>query len=210
MFTGIVTQLGKVKDITKNKNGKTFEVKAEKLPKTKIGDSIAINGTCITVTSIKDNTFKFDAIEETLNLTNLNKLEKKDLVNIEFPLTLNQGISGHIVQGHIDTMGKINNIKKTKTLEQLTINHPQQIAKYLAYKGSITINGVSLTISNLTETTLTVDITPHTSKNTNLQYLKKDDTVNIEVDLIAKHLETLLNQKEKETKYYFLKDRGFI
>ena len=211
MFTGIIAKTGNIKEIKKTKDLSKFCVSTSlNLKGTKIGDSVAINGVCITLTKIGKNEFEFEAMKETLKLTNLKDLKKNSLVNLEKALTLNQALGGHLVQGHVDTEATVKSFSKTKGNSILEIEFPQEISDYLAYKGSITINGVSLTISNLQENTFSVCLIPHTLKNTNLKNLKKNDRVNLEVDLIARYTKRLLDKKENEAKYSFLRERNLI
>lgn len=191
MFTGIIQTTGQVSAIKAKKNLTTFHIKTAKALKAKIGDSIAINGACMTVTSIKKSSFTFDCIQESLSLTNLSELQIDSQVNLEPALTLNQGLDGHIVQGHIDCVGTINKLEQKNNKATLEIRHPKKIAKYLALKGSITINGVSLTITKLTNNNFSVELIPHTLQETNLKNLRKGSKVNLEVDLIARYLERL-------------------
>ena len=207
MFTGIIKELGKVKKITKSAKGATFVIQAKSILKNKkIGESIAVNGVCVTITKLTKGNFEFEAIKETLDISNLKSLEIDDEVNLEPALTLNQSLDGHLVQGHIDTEGTVENYNENT----LTIKFPKQISDCLAFKGSITVNGVSLTISDLQDSTFSVSLIPHTLKNTNLKNLKKGDKVNLEVDLIARYLKNLLDKKDNEAKYEFLKDRNLI
>jgi len=211
MFTGIVTEIGHVEKITYGKNVKTFVIKACSIIKNKkIGQSIAVNGVCVTITKISKSTFEFDAMEETLEKTNLGSLKEKNLVNLESSLKLNQNLDGHMVQGHVDTKGEVISLKEEKKHTILVIAFPKEISKYLAFKGSVAVNGVSLTISKLGEKTFSVDLIPHTLSTTNLGKLKKGDFVNLEVDIIARYLKRLVDNKESETKYEYLIERGFI
>jgi riboflavin synthase len=211
MFTGIVTEIGHVEKIRHGKDVKTFVIKAVSTVKNKTtGQSIAVNGVCVTITKITKSSFAFDATEETLGRTNLGILKEKDCVNLESSLKLNQNLDGHIVQGHIDVKGKVVSLKTEKKHTLLEIEFPQEISKYLAFKGSIAVNGVSLTISKLETKTFSVDLIPHTILKTNLGKLKKGDVVNLEIDIIARYLKKLLDNKENETKYEYLAERGFI
>jgi riboflavin synthase len=211
MFTGIIKELGQVQKIKPSRNFKIFTIKASSTIKDKeIGQSIAVNGACVTIIKLTKNSFTFEAMAETLEKTNLGKLKEKDQVNLEPALTLNQGLDGHLVQGHVDTQGKVVALGKEKKHTILTIEYPKEIGKYLAFKGSITINGVSLTISKLDIKTFSVDLIPHTLANTNLGKIKKSSMVNLEIDIIARYLKRLLDSKEAETKYEYLIERGFI
>ena len=191
MFTGIVSQLGRVKKITKQIGGKRFIIAPTKKLKLKKGDSIAINGACMTICEIEQNTFSFDAIDESLNKTNLNLLNIDDQVNLEMPLKINQGFHGHIVQGHVDTMATVKEINENL----FTIETPKKLSKYIAQKGSVTLNGVSLTVSKLTNEDFSVSIIPYTLKNTNFFQLKKGDEINLEIDILARYLEQLTKRK---------------
>ena len=211
MFTGIISELGTIQRIITTESGKTFEVKAGKiLQNKKIGDSIAINGACITVTKLEKDHFEFDAIRETLQKTNLKNLKEYDEVNLESAMVLGQTLDGHLVQGHIDATGTVEKFEKNKDQNTLTIKFPFNIAKYLAFKGSVCINGVSLTISELQEDAFSVELIPHTLENTNLKNLKKGDEVNLEIDLISRYLERLLDVKANEAKYEYLRERNLI
>lgn len=211
MFTGIIKEIGKVKTISKGPNSSTFVIAAKKvLTNKEIGDSIAVNGVCVTVTALDQNSFTFQAIEETLNRSNLKSLEINHEVNLEPALTLNQGIDGHLVQGHVDSEGIVEKLTIADKQAILTIKFPKNISPYLAFKGSITINGVSLTISDLQKETFSVSLIEHTLNNTNLKDLKQGDNINLEIDLIARYLKNLLDNKENEVKYEFLKERNLI
>ncbi len=207
MFTGIIQEVGKVTKIEKSPTGLTLFIEIKKIIENKkIGDSIAVNGACLTIVEIKDNNVRFDVIDETLSKTNLKNLEIGSEVNLEPALTLSQGIDGHLVQGHVDCEGIVERFEGQK----LTVKFPLNIAECLAFKGSVTINGVSLTISNLQEDTLTVSLIPHTLENTNLKNLTKGNTVNLEVDLIARYLKNMMEKRDNEAKYEFLKERNLI
>lgn len=206
MFTGIIQELGVIKAIEKAKDLTRFEVEAKSIIKDKkIGDSIAVNGACVTVTKLSKKGFSFDAINETIKLTNFKEFKEGSEVNLEAALKFNQSLDGHLVQGHVDTEGTV-----VKTGKTLSIRFPKELAQFLAYKGSITINGVSLTITDLQHDFFSVELIPHTLENTNLKNLKDEDKVNLEVDMIARYLHRMLGEKEKESKYHFLKERNLI
>ena len=197
--------------VKKSGVNKIFTVKTTRILNNKrIGQSIAVNGACSTITKITKNIFEFVAMPETLNRTNLKTIKKTDKVNLEDSMKLNEEIDGHLIQGHIDTEGEVTGLARVKGRTILTVKYPREISQYLAFKGSISINGVSLTISDLTAEDFSVDLIPHTIKNTNLDTLKKKDNVNLEIDMIARYLKRLLDSKEKEFTYDFLKERGFI
>jgi riboflavin synthase len=188
MFTGIVEELGTIKALTKD----TLSVTAKAvLAGTNIGDSIAINGTCLTVKKITKNILEFNVMKETLASTNLGELSAGDPVNLERAATLATRLGGHLVSGHIDAVGKV---KKAGTA--LEIEFEPSFTKYVIKKGSIAINGVSLTIQKKTKNTVTIGIIPHTLDNTNLQTLKPQDSVNLEFDMIGKYVENIMNEKK--------------
>jgi riboflavin synthase len=209
MFTGIIQKIGQVQEIQETDNGQRFvvNVEGEFLDDVKNGDSIAINGACMTVVNVKEGHFEFDLMPESLEKTNLGK---NSLLNLEKAMVLGAKIDGHLVQGHIDDLGEVLELTKKNKAVILSIKFPKGMERYLALKGSISINGVSLTISHLDIDNFSVDLIPHTLENTNLGKLKKGDKVNLEIDLIARYLEALLNSKEQETKYNYLKDRNLI
>lgn len=211
MFTGIIFETGSITKKEKTAKGTHFSVQTKTILKDKkIGDSISVNGACMTITKITKNEFEFDAMPETTEITTLGTLKKNDTVNLEPSLKFGESLDGHLVQGHIDCIGKVKNIESKTEKTRLEIFFPKEISQFLAFKGSITVNGVSLTISDLQEKSLKIDLIPHTLKVTNLGLLKKDDSVNLEVDIISRYLNRLLDSKEKEAKYAFLKERNLL
>ena len=206
MFTGIIKSIGSISNVVREKSMIKLEVIVSKeiFITTNIGDSVAINGACLT--AIKKNSSKkilfFDIVDETLKKTNLKYIKKLDNVNLETPLKLSDGLDGHIVQGHIDTTGKIlkNELSNDDWLLEVKID--KRWMKYCVLKGSIAIDGISLTIAKINDNyndsygSITMSIIPHTLKNTNLQYKNKKDTVDIETDFFAKYIEKLLPKKD--------------
>jgi riboflavin synthase len=208
MFTGIIEEVGQISTITKSNDRKTISILAPKIAsKVSSGDSIAVDGACLTVTGTTHNTCTADAIEETLNRTIIADYQTGRRVNLETSLTLQKNISGHLVQGHVDATGTVTAMTQRNELE---IAFPPDLAHFLALKGSITINGVSLTISGLEDTTFKVSLIPLTLRETNLGGLKKGARVNLEVDLIARYIERTIREKEEQSKYQFLKERNII
>ena len=188
MFTGIIREVGTIKKISRKKGNIIFLIESKKLLKTrKIGDSIAVDGVCLTIINIKKNLFETEAIPETLKRTTLSIRKTNDKVNLELPITEKEALEGHIVQGHVDDTGTVEDKKNEGNSKILKIQFPQHLKKYIALKGSIAINGVSLTISDLTKNTFNVSLIPHTLKNTNLGLLKKGNKVNLEVDILARY-----------------------
>ncbi len=197
MFTGIVEETGFIKSF----DGKRLVVECSKvLEGTKIGDSISIDGCCQTVTSMTSNTFSADVSAETLRITK--GFKTGECVNLERALTPQTRMGGHIVQGHVDGTAKY--------LGDMTFEVSGELDKYIVYKGSITVNGVSLTVSKNQNSTFSVAIIPHTLENTNLKYLKTGDLVNIETDILGRYVEKFLSTKNNNITEDFLKENGFI
>ena len=215
MFTGIVEELGKIKSFERFSNGAELTVECKDiLSDIKIGDSICVNGVCQTVTEFNSTSFSVMLSDETLNVTNFYNAKQGDYVNLERALALNARLGGHIVSGHIDCTGRLISLKKLSNFYNLEFEMLQENSKYVVYKGSITINGISLTIAEVNGNRFTVAIIPHTYENTVLKYLKSGDSVNIETDIIAKYVEKLLGFKDNKTKetinMEFLKENGFV
>jgi riboflavin synthase len=187
MFAGIVEELGKTKNIAKRGKATLLVIEADKiLEDTKIGDSVSVNGVCLTVIKKEASALSFEAIPETLRITNLGALRVSDKVNLERSLKIGDRVSGHFVTGHIDCVGVIR--KKNYISDNLCfeIAVPMQFMKYCIPKGSVAIDGISLTLVNKTSNTFTVYIIPHTLKNTTLGFKGPSDKVNIEFDTLAK------------------------
>ena len=213
MFTGIIEEIGKIKTFNKNSNGAEIEIECSKvLNDTKIGDSISVNGTCQTVVEISNNSFKARISDETLKVTNFNSAKIGQAVNLERALTLSSRLGGHIVSGHIDGVGKFISKEKITDFYNLCFEIPSEVDKYIVYKGSITINGISLTVASIKNNIVEVAIIPHTFENTNLCNLKEGDLVNIETDLLGKYVEKILsvNNNKKDISIDFLMENGFV
>tara|TARA_B100001564_G_scaffold197023_1_gene165537 strand:+ start:1574 stop:2167 length:594 start_codon:yes stop_codon:yes gene_type:complete len=194
MFSGIIEKLAQVHEfeVSNDKNYIAIAIDNSDLL-LKIGDSVAINGVCLTIAKIKDHLFYYDLSPETLSLTSLKDLSVNDFVNIEYPLTLNKFISGHITTGHVDTIGIIKSLQKITDSWEVVVKVESDILKYIIRKGSITIDGVSLTVNKIDNNLVYLMIIPHTFKNTIFKNYKIGQKVNIEVDYITKHLEKLKN-----------------
>ena len=190
MFTGIIQELGKITKITSKKNQKEFEITSSKVIKDKkIGDSIAINGACMTVTKKTENGFIFTASEESLIKTNLQFLKPQDIVNLEPALRLRDTIDGHLVSGHVDDIAEVIEIEQKEGGDvELFFKHNERLNKFIAEKGSVTVNGVSLTVVKKQKNIFSVNIIPHTLEKTNLQFLEKNAKINLEIDLMARYL----------------------
>ena len=206
MFTGIIKSLGEIKDITLNNNILKIMISSTKnlYNSTNIGDSVSVNGVCLTAfkKNEKNNSIFFDVVEETINKTNLDTIKLKEKVNLETPLKMSDGLDGHIVQGHVDTTGVILNNNLVDDSWLLNVKIKKKWLKYCILKGSIAIDGISLTISGINEDyddyfgTISISIIPHTLEHTNLKYKKNNDIVNIETDFFAKYIEKLLPIKD--------------
>jgi riboflavin synthase len=189
MFNGIIYKIGRISKINKNNNYSEIVIKTDyKFEKSEIGSSLCCNGTCLTVTKIQHNFISFYLSKETLKRTNYSSAKIGDFINIEKSLTYGNKISGHYVQGHVDTTGFVSNIKVIDKTWIVTFKIPKIYKKFLIEKASISINGVSLTISDIIKNNFKISIIPHTLKLTNLIKLKKNTQVNIEFDIFGKYL----------------------
>lgn len=187
MFSGIIEELGEVKNISKRRYITLLEIKAKKtLEDTKIGDSIAVNGTCLTVIKKENDTLAFEVLAETLKVTNLGSLKLKDKVNLERSLRVSDRISGHFVTGHIDCTGIIRRKNYINNSLCLEITVPLEFMQYILPKGSISVDGISLTIAQKKSNSFNIYIIPHTQKNTTLGFKRPSDKLNIEFDILAK------------------------
>ena len=193
MFTGIIKNTGKISKIYKNSNNCNIEILSKiKFSKSEIGSSVSCSGTCLTLEKYKKNLSKFYISKETLNRTNFKFLNKGDLVNLEKPLKYGNRISGHYVQGHVDTTSTIKKINYVGKSWFINFKLLKRYNKYLVQKGSITINGVSLTIAKILKDGFKIIVIPQTLKFTNLIYLKEKDVVNVEFDVLGKYIKSFL------------------
>lgn len=200
MFTGIVEEVGRISHVISGGNSGEIGIEASKvLEGTKIGDSIAVNGVCLTVTSIKSRGFTADVMPETLRRTNLGDLNTGDRVDLERAMAADGRFGGHIVSGHIDGTGKIKSMKNEGNAVWVTIEATRDVLGLIVEKGSITIDGISLTVADLTDNDFSVSIIPHTGSETILLGKKKGDRVNLENDLVGKYVKRLLGLNDKET-----------
>ncbi len=196
MFTGLVEEKGILREKNPTGNGFQFIIEANKImTDLKIGSSVAVNGCCLTVVKIEGNTFAVDTIEETLNKTNLGVLKQGMKVNLERPLTAEARLGGHFVLGHIDTVGKIEDIKELSNSHWMTISFPEKFKHYLIYVGSVAIDGVSMTVAELKDNIFSVGIIPHTWNETIFADKKIGDTVNLEFDVLGKYVEKIMDGK---------------
>jgi riboflavin synthase len=194
MFTGIIEEVGKVVKIEQRGENRRITIAAENTPRElKPGDSVAVSGVCLTALDIKPKSFCADLAPETWARTSFSRMHESALVNLELPMKADGRFGGHIVQGHVDGVGKLIELERIADSENwwLRVELPSEIEKYTVFKGSISIEGISLTVANLEQNVCTVAIIPHTVEMTNLGSLKPGDPVNLEADLIAKYVEKM-------------------
>ncbi len=202
--------MGAVKRITrKGEDALLFIDTSMNLDDIKVGDSIAVNGACLTVTDKKEGGFSADVSAETMARTNINSLKPGDKVNLEKSLRLNGLLGGHLVLGHVDGLGKVREKATKGNSIQFGIEIDKELSRYIVEKGSVTIDGISLTVNRCEKNRFYVNIIPHTARNTTLGFKKVGDPVNIETDIIAKYIEKLLNPG-KGIDMNFLAEHGFI
>ena len=197
MFTGIIQAKGSIHEIHSSEKGAVLVINSNGLDLTdsNVGDSIAVNGVCLTATEVKKNSFTADVSQETLSCTTFSELTKGQHVNLEKSLRLNQGIDGHLVSGHVDGIGEVDSISTEGASTRLKIKAMSDLMKYIAKKGSICINGVSLTVNSVVGNIFDVNIVPHTFSATTLGSLNEKSKVNLEIDIIARHVEQLINHQ---------------
>lgn len=194
MFTGIIETLGKVEKLESEGTNVHFTFSSSITPELKVDQSVAHNGVCLTVVSIDGNNYVVTAIDETLKRTSLGNLKVGNVVNIERCMPANGRFDGHIVQGHVDTTATCKNIKDMNGSWEFTFEHEQSPKNITVEKGSITINGISLTVVNSTVTSFSVHIIPYTFEHTNFKTLRVGDKVNLEFDIVGKYVAKLLNK----------------
>ena len=193
MFTGIIEETGSVARVLQGGTSGEIRIKAScVLEGTKLGDSIAVNGVCLTVTGLYDDGFTADVMPETLRRSNLGLLRSGDKVNLERAMAADGRFGGHIVSGHIDGTGTIKELKKEKNATWVTVSAPGHLLRLIVEKGSIAIDGISLTVAGVDDTSFKVSVIPHTSAETTLTLKKSGDPVNLETDIVGKYVEKLL------------------
>jgi riboflavin synthase len=199
MFTGLVAELGKVTAINKGESSAVFTIDAPQLiGEIALGDSVAVNGVCLTATSINGTTFTADVMVQTLSLTSLSQIQTGSPVNLELAAQLNARMGGHMVQGHVDGVATVVGLTPGDKWAQFDITVPAHLSKYIVNQGSICLDGVSLTVGSIDDATnvVTVWLIPETLERTNLSTLKPGDLINVEVDVLAKYVERLLAKGE--------------
>ena len=195
MFTGLIEEVGTVTALELGSHAKCLTISAPQLgAKVQIGDSVAVNGCCLTVARLVADQLSFDVLQESLDRTNLKNLLAGDRVNLELALAAGQHLGGHFVQGHIDCAVPILALEETGSDVRVEIELPAEFAQYVAYKGSIAVNGISLTVAEVLQKSFAFWIIPHTRAQTNLDRAKAGDLVNLEFDLLAKYVERMLDR----------------
>lgn len=217
MFTGIIEEIGKIRSVRPGPKSSSLTITGKKIiSDLHIGDSIAVNGVCLTVTSFNDAAFTADVMAETLRRSNLGSLHSWDQVNLERAMPADGRFGGHIVSGHIDGTGKITDYTREDTAVWVTISADSSILKYIVEKGSVTIDGISLTVADVDSQQFKVSLIPHTGDNTTLLSKKVSDTVNLECDVIGKYVERILTFKsgssipKSDISENFLRQHGFL
>ena len=202
MFTGIVEEVGRISRIDQRGENRRITIAAQKTPKELgTGNSVSVSGVCLTALDIKPGSFCADLAPETWVRTSFSRIREDALVNLELPMKADGRFGGHIVQGHVDGVGKLVSFERIADSENwwLTIKLPDDVEKYTVYKGSVSIEGVSLTVAKLEKNRCTIAIIPHTVEMTNLHSLKPGDLVNLEADLIAKYVEKMMKGEPQST-----------
>jgi len=215
MFTGIIEEVGTVKRVQRSGNSSFIEIQARKvLEDVHQGDSIAVNGVCLTVTEFGGDTFRADVMNETLSRSSLGSLSAGSPVNLERAMAAGGRFGGHIVSGHIDGTGTVADIKNDGIAVWYTVSTAPHLLRYIVEKGSIAIDGISLTVARITDTSFSVSVIPHTASQTILSAKKAGDTVNLETDIIGKYVEKLMKPADaapqSSLSMEMLADCGFI
>lgn len=211
MFTGLIEEIGTVRSLTRGTVGRLVVASGKIAGEVAIGDSVAVNGACLTVTSISGGEIAFDAVPETLSRTTMGDLRPGDKVNLESSLRAGAPIGGHFVQGHVDGVGVVESSRTLGESQVIRIGAPGEVLRYVVEKGSIAVDGISLTVASCDRSGLTIAVIPHTLKATTLDAKRAGDKVNLEADILGKYVEKLLGRLgpgrvTEET----LRDAGFM
>jgi len=214
MFTGLIEDIGKINQLQPINNGLSLTIESQLITsELNIGDSVAINGVCLTVTRIQSPMFTLEAVQETLEKSTISSLHIGSKVNLERAIRFGDRMGGHFVQGHVDGKGTINKIEKIGSTVWFEIKIPQQFEHYIISKGSIAIDGISLTVAEKTNGIVKISVIPHTFENTNMQFLSEGNQINIEVDMMAKYVENFVHPQKNEKKSTiteeWLREKGF-
>jgi riboflavin synthase len=194
MFTGLIADLGEITNVTNSSDGVVLTVSSVLTDELSEGDSIAVNGVCLTATSVADHRFSAAVMNETLRLSSLAEAGAGSPVNLELALRPSDRLGGHVVQGHVDGVGRIASIAPDGFARQVQIAAPDEVLRYVVHKGSITVDGISLTVSGLDDRSFTVSLIPETLQRTNLGEAEIGTVVNLEVDVLAKYVERLMRR----------------
>ena len=214
MFTGIIEEIGTIKKVSQISGGMSLTIRAKKIMEDiAVNDSICIDGVCLTATRVNNNSFQVDAVGATLDKSTFNRIKADALVNLERSVRLSDRLGGHLVQGHVNGIGTISEIKKLGENYLVKIIIPEELERYLIKEGSIAINGISLTIADLNSNEISISVIPHTWQNTNLKDKKVNEKVNVEIDILAKYVEKLLTKRndnsDKNITEGWLKELGY-
>ena len=194
MFTGLVADKAKVISITRGAESAVIQIESVLASEIKVGDSVSMNGTCLTAIELSSNSFKADVMIQTLKVTSLGKLSEGNFVNLELATRADSRLGGHIVQGHVDGIGSVIENSPGEKWNKFVVRVPKNLSKYIVNQGSIAIDGVSLTVGEISDDLLTLWLIPETLERTNLSQKSSGDIVNVEVDVIAKYVERLMNR----------------
>lgn len=198
MFTGIIEEVGRITSIAEERGTRRITIAAPTVPaQLRLGDSVAVSGVCLTAVRITNDSFGADLAEETVARTSFSRIAEGALVNLELPMKADGRFGGHVVQGHVDGTGTFLSLDRIPGADDfwLNVEIPRDLAKYVVFKGSISVEGISLTVAKITGTRVTIAIIPHTSEATNLGSLRAGDPVNIETDIIAKYVEKMIGER---------------
>ena len=196
MFTGLIAELGRITAVEKGESSAVFTIAAPQLvSQIALGDSVAVNGVCLTATAITGDTFTADVMVQTLNLTSLAQVEVGTPVNLELAAQMDMRMGGHIVQGHVDGVGEVVSREKSDNWDWVKIRLPKVLMKYVVHKGSITLDGISLTVNEIDGDVIALSLIPETLRVTTLGYKNPGDKINVEADVLAKHVEKLMESK---------------
>jgi riboflavin synthase len=196
MFTGLVETTAQVRAVEPDGDGVRLEIETPLAAELSQGDSIAVNGVCLSASILRDGSFAADAMNETLSRTSLGALGAGAEVNLELPLRASDRLGGHVVQGHVDAVGEIDSVFEDGFARQIRVEAPPEVLRYVIEKGSIAVDGVSLTVAGLDDRSFTVSLIPETLQRTNLGHAGPGDRVNLEVDVLAKYVEKLMGARQ--------------
>ncbi len=216
MFTGIIEELGQVKEIKKENKSAKIKIAAKLIPQDlKLGDSVAVNGVCLTIVSFSSQDLTAEVMAETLDKSSLGLLRAGERVNLERALRADSRFGGHIVSGHVDGRGQILSVKEEGIAQVFKISYPKELAPYLAKKGSVAVDGISLTLVDVLDDYFIISLIPHSLDMTTLGFKREKDLVNLEIDILARYIERLLQVKNTEKEKpalteSFLLENGFI